>query len=805
VSPTSFGSCLIPFIYNNVQSYLCEFAGGQTSVYAQGALVQAGISTPYGLVDLYNLRTAQTADTLNVVVSTHQPYQLKRVTPTSFTFTAPLFVNGPFQDVNIDSTTYMYVSGIQGSVTVFCSSPIFKPSHVGALISIQEQYLSGIQPWEANKILSVNGTSPVGQYCRSDGKIYLCVAANTSANQTVTGTFQPVHTSGTQMDGVGKVILSVADVAGVSWQYVSSGTGVAQITGYIDPQHVTAVIQSDKGVWSNFPPTVVGPPVTVHGPFTFSGDGTTTAFSPLTAISTTDPNQFLVTVDGVFQDPSTYTITGTTLTFFTAPDAGTNNVVITQVKGNGTGLGVVTTMPVSTYWAIGSFSTIQGWPATVVYFNDRLVFGGTQLQPQTFFTSKTAIYNDFGVSVPQVADDGITATINARRENPIVDLIPLNDLLIGTASTIWRVTHSASVGAITPSDLSLLPQNFYGQQNVASVQTGDTVIYAQWGGRKVRDLVYQFAYDKFLGTELTVNARQIFPYGTTVTRMAFAPEPYGLLFCVRSDGVLCVCTYLPEQKVVAWTHYDTDGFFEDVCVLPENGTFVTYVIVRRTVGGSQVRYIEKFAPREYQTIYDAFFVDSRLTYDGRNKTATNMTFIPSSVGVAIVSVGIGSALANPPFTRQVNTATPHGLVAGQPITISGMTSTGAFNANGDWMVESVVSDTAFIIPSNGSIGTSVPGGVVTSSSTVSGDAGTLIASSGVFVASDVTNRNAIWLNDADGNQLCRLRITQFLSSTIVNVVALTPVPTLSGATTFWTFARTTFSGLTNIAGETAAI
>jgi hypothetical protein len=120
-----------------------------------------------------------------------------------------------------------------------------------------------------------------------------------------------------------------------------------------------------------------------------------------------------------------------------------------------------------------------------VYFNDRKVFGGTTLQPQTAFTSQVATYIDFGVSNPQVDSDGITFTMDARRENPIVDLIPLNDLLIGTASTIWRITHSANVGAITPSDISLLPQNFYGEQAVPSVQTGDTVIYVQWGGRKI--------------------------------------------------------------------------------------------------------------------------------------------------------------------------------------------------------------------------------------------------------------------------------------------------------------------------------
>lgn len=729
ISNAPNGSYLLPFVYNNVQSYIAEFAAGSITAYANGALIQAGIVNPYQFADMPNLRWAQSADTMDVAVATTPPYQLKRLTPTSFSFTSPTLLNGPFQDINTDGTTTVYASGTQGTVTITASKGIFTPQHVGALFTIQEQFLSSINPWEAQRVLFQNSLSPVGLYRRSDGKIYQCVNALAATTATATGTFQPVHTSGTQQDGDGQAIPSFADIVGVSWQFVSTNAGVAQITGFIDSHHVTAVVQSDKGVYSNFPPTVVGGAVTVEGPFTFSGDGATTAFSPLTAITTGDPNQFYVLVGGIFQDPTTYSIdaTGTAINFNSAPAAGTNNIVIAQVTGTLTqpaagGPQALAALCLSTYWAFGSFSKVQGYPATVVYFNDRKVFGGTQLQPQTAFTSIVSNYVDFGVSNPQVDSDGISFTLNARRENPIVDLIPLNDLLIGTASAIWRVTHSQSVGAITPSDISLLPQNFYGEQAVPSVQTGDTVIYAEWGGRKIRDLVYQFQYDKFVGSELTVFARQIFPYGTTVTRMAYAPEPYGLLFCVRSDGVMCICAYLPEQQVTAWSRYTTAGFFEDVCVLPENGTFAVYVIVRRLVNGSTVRYIERFAAREYATIQDAFFVDSGLTYDGRNVSSVAMT-------------------------------------------VTGGTS---------W---------------------------------VANDTGTLTASDAQFASTDPANKNAVWLNDANGKRLCRLQITAFISATQAAVKFLDPVPAAarSVATASWTFAKTNFTGLSNLAGATIAV
>jgi hypothetical protein len=616
---------------------------GSMNFYANGGYITS-IGSPYLSTDLPNIRWAQSADVLNLVVSTQPPATVTRTTTTTFTFTVPTYLNGPFQDINIDGTTTVYTSGTQGSVTITASSGIFQPGHVGSLFTIQEQFLGAIQPWEANKLLvsDSSGASPVGQYCRSDGKIYRCVNALPSAVNTATGTFQPVHTSGTQADGNGKTIPNLAAVVGVEWQFVSTNAGVAQITHYFSPTQVQAVIQSYQGVYSNFPPTVVGGAIKVEGPWTFTATGTQTTFPLDSTMTTADPNQFYVLVAGVFQDPTTYTpvynVTSSIyqLTFFLAPAAGSSVVIIQCVGLLTEPVGVAETpqplqsMCLSTYWAFGSFSQVQGYPATVVYFNDRLVFGGTTLQPQTAFTSQVSTYIDFGVSNPQVDSDGITFTMDARRENPIVDLIPLNDLLIGTASTVWRITHSANVGAITPSDISLLPQNFYGEQNVPSVQTGDTVIYVQWGGRKIRDLAYQFQYDKFVGTELTVFARQMFPYGTTAIRMSFAPEPYGLLFVVRSDGVLCVCAYLPEQQVTAWSRYTTAGYFEDVCCVPENGTYAVYVIVRRTINNKTVRYIERFAAREVATNDDYFFVDSGLTYDGRNTTGTTMTLAGSN-------------------------------------------------------------------------------------------------------------------------------------------------------------------------------
>jgi len=57
---------------------------------------------------------------------------------------------------------------------------------------------------------------------------------------------------------------------------------------------------------------------------TFSGNGSTTAFT--TSVAPANTASVLVAISGVVQDPSTYSVSGTTLTFSAAPPSGTGNI-----------------------------------------------------------------------------------------------------------------------------------------------------------------------------------------------------------------------------------------------------------------------------------------------------------------------------------------------------------------------------------------------------------------------------------------------------------------------------------------------
>lgn len=253
-------------------------------------------------------------------------------------------------------------------------------------------------------------------------------------------------------------------------------------------------------------------------------------------------------------------------------------------------------------------------PSAVGYYQQRLVFGNTISEPQTLFFSQTGIYNSLRSSVPSRDDDAITFTINSRQVNEIRHIVSIDSLIILTSGAEYRVTEGQDQ-VITPSTIGVKTQSYYGASKVPPVTVGDSIVFIQEKGSRLRDLKYQFSDDKTASNDLTIMSEHLLE-GYTIEEMAYSQEPYSIIWMVRNDGVLLGLTYQREHQVVAWHKHTTDGFFESVCVISEDGRDAVYVVVRRTVDGTETRYVERFEPRDVSSSENTFCVDSGLTYDG---------------------------------------------------------------------------------------------------------------------------------------------------------------------------------------------
>lgn len=274
-------------------------------------------------------------------------------------------------------------------------------------------------------------------------------------------------------------------------------------------------------------------------------------------------------------------------------------------------------------WAFGAWGGDQGWPSCVTYHQQRQVFGATPAQPETLWMTRIGAYTDFGKSSPVLDDDQITNTLGGTQVNAIRGLLPLQGLVVFTSGGV-QAMGAGSDDVLTPSNQAAKGQSSRGSSTLQPLAVGDGGLYLQDKGKVVRAVGYEFAKDRYTGPDLTVMASHLVA-GKKIEEWAWLESPHGCAFAVRNDGVLLSITYMAEQEVIGWARHDTDGFFESVAVVSEGDEDVLYAIIRRTIQGQTKRYIERMETRVITDIRQAFFVDSGLSYDGRNTTSTTVT------------------------------------------------------------------------------------------------------------------------------------------------------------------------------------
>lgn len=264
------------------------------------------------------------------------------------------------------------------------------------------------------------------------------------------------------------------------------------------------------------------------------------------------------------------------------------------------------------------FAAAGDYPGAVSYFEQRRCFAGTLNKPQNLWMTKSGTESNMAYSLPSRDDDSINFRVAAREANTIRHIVPLTNMVLLTSAAEWRIT-SINSDAVTPSTVSVRPQSYIGANNVQPAIINNNLIYAAARGGHVRELAYAWQASGYITGDLSLRAPHLFD-GLNIVDMAYAKSPQPICWFVSSNGNLLGLTYVPEQQVGAWHWHDTDGVFESICVAAEGNEDALYAVVRRTINGSSVRYVERLASRLYTTPADSFFVDCGSTYSGTATT-----------------------------------------------------------------------------------------------------------------------------------------------------------------------------------------
>jgi hypothetical protein len=301
-------------------------------------------------------------------------------------------------------------------------------------------------------------------------------------------------------------------------------------------------------------------------------------------------------------------------------------------------------------WKLGAFSDTTGHPSCVSFYEQRLVFAGTTSEPQTVFFSKAGDYENMTSGTN--ADDAMVYTIAANQVNVIRYLKAQRTLVIGTTAAEYTVSADGTDASITPTNITIKRQSSYGSANVDAVTAGNAILFLQKAKRKIRELAYNFDSDSYVAPDLCILNDAVTESG--IVQMEWQQEPDNILWCVREDGQLAALTYQRSEAVVSWSRHIIGGAFGSGNAVVESIASISgdlnedelWVIVKRTVNGATVRYVECFSDFDFDetAATDFKFLDSHLSYSG--SATSSLSGLDHLEGQTVSILADGSVHAN---------------------------------------------------------------------------------------------------------------------------------------------------------------
>ena len=306
-----------------------------------------------------------------------------------------------------------------------------------------------------------------------------------------------------------------------------------------------------------------------------------------------------------------------------------------------------------TTWRLGSWYGPDNWPSgKPTFFENRLVFCKTTAEPNAFWASRSSDFNSHKPTSRSgvVADDhGINRLITDNEVNAINWLMVDNAYMFaGTTDGPFKIWSGQTSQAFAPTAIKVDKQTEDGAGDIEPVKAGDAVLYVSRSTIKVRELLFSFQSDKHLSANLALLSEHL--PRTGIAQIVHVEEPDGIIYVRLTNGNVASFTYKRDENVIGWqtqTFAGTNVEVESMASIPsvDGKSNTLYMIVKRTINGATVRYIEflenRLEPTSPTDKDDLFYVDSGATYSG--SPATTITGLNHLEGQVVQILADGAS------------------------------------------------------------------------------------------------------------------------------------------------------------------
>ncbi len=228
-------------------------------------------------------------------------------------------------------------------------------------------------------------------------------------------------------------------------------------------------------------------------------------------------------------------------------------------------------------WEESAFSSLRGWPNSITFHQNRLVFGGSKSLPNRLWFSKSGDLFCFDIGTG-LDDEAIEFGILSDQVNTIKALVSARHLLVFTTGAEWMVSGNP----LTPTSIQLSRQTSTGSYDKCCLypqQIDGATVFVSQSGHQLREFLYTDTEQAYQSKDLTLMSGEII---SSPVDNDFSRDEC-VLYIVLADGsVSCLTSYRTEE-VTAWSKLRTNGKFLSVavigneiyfCTLRKNGYFI---------------------------------------------------------------------------------------------------------------------------------------------------------------------------------------------------------------------------------------
>ena len=280
--------------------------------------------------------------------------------------------------------------------------------------------------------------------------------------------------------------------------------------------------------------------------------------------------------------------------FFKINTFTSDTVVVGKLSGSLANTTAITT------WEEQVFSAKRGFARTVIFHDQRLIFGGSRDLPNTIFMSRAGEFFDFEVGTG-LDDEGIQLEISENQVSEIKALTSLRHLTVFTSEQELYIPTTEN-RPLTPATITIKKQTSFGSGIIQPLEFDGAVVYLTKTKGAIREFIFSDLSQAYNSDALSILSQDLIvsPVDMASQREA-SDQVEGYLYIVNSDGTLPVFMSIRKEKLQGWFRYETDGKFKNIVTVNR----VVYAIVERTINSATVTYLEQLS--------NANFLDSSIS------------------------------------------------------------------------------------------------------------------------------------------------------------------------------------------------